>query len=138
MKHIKRFNEGLESNPKSFTTIYHDEIKSGKMRIVDTGSFLEVRVKKDSDLTQPIPELDNIGIKPEIESEEIVYWFSKPMKINFGDFITFDVPALEKLLSKSPEEIKTELQNIYNKKYLNNKDYIKTKTIRELFSEYIK
>jgi hypothetical protein len=59
------------------------------------------------------------------------------MKFDFGDAISFDVPQLEKMLMKTPEEIKSELQGMYDEKYKNNKLYLRKIEIRKLFSEYL-
>jgi hypothetical protein len=126
MKHLKKFNES--TTPVSLTTKYSSDIESGNISIEVTREYIKVKVKEGFS----IPELDSLGIK----KEKGVYWVIRPLKTNFGDVISFDVPTLGEMLTKTPEEIKMKLQSIYDEKY--NQHYIETIKIRELFVEYLR
>ena len=128
MKYLKRFNESNTSN-LSFRDKYGKYIESGDIVINNTREFIDIKVNGDID----IPELKELGFKKEGD----VYWISKPMKFDFGDAISFDVPQLEEMLMKTPEEIKSELQGIYDNKYKNDITYLRKKMIRQLFNEYL-
>jgi hypothetical protein len=128
MKHIKRFNESNTSN-LSFKDKYSKYIESGDIVIDNKRDYIEIKINGDID----IPELEELDFKKEGD----IYWISKPMKFDFGDAISFDVPQLERMLMKTPEEIKSELQGMYDEKYKNNKLYLRKIEIRKLFSEYL-
>jgi len=128
MKYLKKYNESNTSD-LSFSDKYSKYIKLGVITIDNTRDFIKVKVKGDLDL----PELDDLKIK----SEEDTYWIEKPAKIDFGDIVSFNSNELEKMLSKSPEEIKSELQIVYNKKFIDDKLYLRKIEIRKLFSEYL-
>jgi hypothetical protein len=128
MKYLKSFNESNTSN-LSFRDKYGKYIKSGDIVIDNKLDYIEIKINGDID----IPELEELDFKKEGD----IYWISKPMKFDFGDAISFDVPQLEKMLMKTPEEIKSELQGIYDEKYKNNNEYLRKIEIRKLFSEYL-
>jgi hypothetical protein len=128
MKYLKSFNESNTSN-LSFRDKYGKYIKSGDIVIDNKLDYIEIKINGDID----IPELEELDFKKEGD----IYWMSKPMKFDFGDAISFDVPQLEKMLMKTPEEIKSELQGIYDEKYKNNNEYLRKIEIRKLFSEYL-
>jgi len=128
MKHIKRFNESGTSN-LSFNDKYSNYIKSGDIVIDNKRDYIDIKIKGD----MYIPELLELGFKKEGDN----YWIRKPMKFDFEDVISIDVPQLEKMLMKTPEEIKSELQGMYDEKYKNNNEYLKKIEIRKLFSEYL-
>jgi hypothetical protein len=128
MKHIKRFNESGTSN-LSFNDKYSKYIKSGDIVIDNKRDYIDIKIKGDMD----IPELLELGFKKEGDN----YWIRKPMKFDFEDVISIDAPQLEKMLMKTPEEIKSELQGMYDEKYKNNNEYLKKIEIRKLFSEYL-
>ena len=128
MKYLKSFNESNTSN-LSFRDKYGKYIESGDIVIDNKRDYIEIKINGDID----IPELEELDFKKEGD----IYWISKPMKFDFGDAISFDVPQLEKMLMKTPEEIKSELQGMYDEKYKNNKLYLRKIEIRKLFSEYL-
>jgi hypothetical protein len=128
MKYLKSFNESNTSN-LSFKDKYSKYIESGDILIDNKRDYIEIKINGDID----IPELEELDFKKEGD----IYWISKPMKFDFGDAISFDVPQLEKMLMKTPEEIKSELQAMYDEKYKNNKLYLRKIEIRKLFSEYL-
>ena len=128
MKHLKRFNESNTSN-LSFKDKYSKYIESGDIVIYNTREFIDIKVNGDMD----IPEFEELGLKKEGDTYSIL----KPMKLDFGDVISFDVSQLEEMLMKTPEEIKSELQGIYDNKYKNDILYLRKKMIRQLFSEYL-
>jgi hypothetical protein len=128
MKHIKRFNESGTSN-LSFNDKYSNYIKSGDIVIDNKRDYIDIKIKGDIN----IPELLELGFNKEGDN----YWIRKPMKFDFEDVISIDVPQLEKMLMKTPEEIKSELQAIYDQRYKNNNEYLKKIEIRKLFSEYL-
>jgi len=128
MKYLKRFNESNASN-LSFNDKYSKYIKSKDIVIYNKRDYIEIKINGDID----IPELEELGFKKEGD----IHWISKPKKIDLEDFIAFEVPQLEEMLMKNPEEIKSELQSIYDKKYKNNEWYLRKLEIRKLFSEYL-
>ena len=128
MKYLKSFNESNTSN-LSFRDKYGKYIESGDIVIDNKRDYIEIKINGDID----IPELEELDFKKEGD----IYWISKPMKFDFGDVISFDVSQLEEMLMKTPEEIKSELQGIYDEKYKNNNEYLKKIEIRKLFSEYL-
>ena len=107
----------------------HKYIKSKDIVIYNKRDYIEIKINGDID----IPELEELGFKKEGD----IHWISKPKKIDLEDFIAFEVPQLEEMLMKNPEEIKSELQSIYDKKYKNNEWYLRKIEIRKLFSEYL-
>lgn len=128
MKHLKKFNE--EKISTSFNEIYSKEIKSRDITIEVTDYYLKIKNKDEKN----IPELDDLGFEKETDG---FYWVPIPRKLTFGDVIVFNSEVLEKLLSKTPEDIKNELQKMYNDKY-KNESYVRDMKIRQLFSEYLK
>jgi len=128
MKYLKRFNESNTSN-LSFKDKYSKYIESGDIVIYNTREFIDIKVNGDMD----IPEFEELDLKKEGDTYSIL----KPMKLDFGDVISFDVDQLEEMLMKTPEEIKSELQGIYDEKYKNDILYLRKKMIRQLFSEYL-
>ena len=128
MKHLKRFNESNTSN-LSFKDKYSKYIESGDIVIYNTREFIDIKVNGDMD----IPEFEELDLKKEGDTYSIL----KPMKLDFGDVISFDVSQLEEMLIKTPEEIKSELQGMYDNKYKNDIFYLRKKMIRQLFSEYL-
>jgi hypothetical protein len=128
MKYLKSYNESNTSD-LSFTDKYSKEIESGLITIDNTRDYLKIKVKGDLD----IPDLNDLEIKKE---DDDTYWITKPLKFDFEDVISIESAKLEEMLSKSSEEIKSDLQSIYDKKY-NNKWYLRKKKIRKLFGEYL-
>jgi hypothetical protein len=128
MKYLKRFNESNTSN-LSFKDKYGKYIESGDIVIDNRRDYIDIKVNSDID----IPEFEELDLKKEGDT----YWISKPMKFDFGDAISFDVSQLEEMLMKTPEEIKSELQGIYDNKYKNDITYLRKKMIRQLFNEYL-
>ena len=128
MKYLKRFNESNTSN-LSFRDKYGKYIESGDIVIDNRRDYIDIKVNGDID----IPEFEELDLKKEGDT----YWILKPMKFDFGDAISFDVPQLEEMLMKTPEEIKSELQGIYDNKYKNDITYLRKKMIRQLFNEYL-
>jgi len=126
MKYLKKFNESL-SKP-SFKEKYAKEIASGDIEVKIVDSWLEIKVKDGSTL----PELEEL----EIKRDKDTYWLAKPSKSNIGDYIVLDVDSLKKLLNKTPEEIKKELQDTYDKKFRNDR-YLRDMKIRKLFVDYL-
>ena len=128
MKHLRKFNEN-NIDSKTFSFKYKDLIDSKDIVITDSRDYISIKCKEGI----TIPELEELSIK----KEDDTYYITKMLKFDFGDVYTFDMDSLGDILKKSPVEIKSELQSIYNKTFENPYHLNKIK-LRELFFDFYK
>jgi len=128
MKHLRKFNEN-NIDSKTFSVKYKDLIDSKDIVITDSRDYISIKCKEGI----TIPELEELSIK----KEDDTYYITKMLKFDFGDVYTFDMDSLGDILKKSPVEIKSELQSIYNKTFENPYHLNKIK-LRELFFDFYK
>ena len=128
MKHLRKFNEN-NIDSKTFSVKYKDLIDSKDIVITDSRDYISIKCKEDI----TIPELEELSIK----KEDDTYYITKMLKFDFGDVYTFDMESLGDILKKSPVEIKSELQSIYNKTF-ENPYHLKKIKLRELFFDFYK
>jgi hypothetical protein len=131
MKHLRKFNEKAESieSSKTINSKYKELIDSKDIVIDSKGDYIKVKCAEGI----TIPELEELSIKKESDN---TYYILKIQKLDIGDFYAFDMKSLKTLLEKPSIEVKSELEEIYNKRF-NDPYHQKKMRLRELFFDII-
>lgn len=138
MNHLQLF-EGFNDQDdsmtmKKFKEKYSQYIKSGDIKM-KKDIYAEIQFKKNLNLPELRKDiLDMLFTKEDDVNGYESYYTTIPLKMDFGDIISFDMKHLKELLGMSPDDIKKYLQSRYDN-IVNDPQRIRTLKKREIWGD---